>query len=52
MDRLQKEALVAEMKGVFDEAAVVYHDPDHSNEEDRFLQLGNRIMKGSELLHY
>ena len=25
----------------FDEAAVVYHDPDHSNEEDRFLLLGN-----------
>ena len=25
----------------FDESAVLYHDPDHSDEEDRFLLLGN-----------
>tara|TARA_Y100000310_G_scaffold341464_1_gene440656 strand:+ start:238 stop:528 length:291 start_codon:yes stop_codon:yes gene_type:complete len=25
----------------FDEFAVVYHDPDHSEEEDRFLLLGS-----------
>ncbi|MFN3239726.1 MAG: BrnT family toxin [Pseudomonadales bacterium] len=25
----------------FDEAAIVYHDPDHSEDEERFLLLGN-----------
>jgi len=25
----------------FDESAILYHDPDHSDEEDRFLLLGN-----------
>jgi len=25
----------------FDEFAIVYHDPDHSDEEDRFLLLGS-----------
>ena len=25
----------------FDEFATIFHDPDHSNEEDRFLLLGN-----------
>lgn len=25
----------------FDESAMLYHDPDHSDQEDRFLLLGN-----------
>ena len=25
----------------FDESAIVYHDPDHSDDEERFLLLGN-----------
>lgn len=30
----------------YDETAIVYHDPDHSNDEDRFILLGLSIRAG------
>ena len=30
----------------YDETAIVFHDPDHSSEEDRFILLGLSIRAG------
>lgn len=30
----------------YDETAMVFHDPDHSNEEDRFILLGMSVRAG------